>query len=238
MEDKLFLSPIVKDPQHVLDIGTGTGIWAIDMADEYPNASVIGTDLSAMQPNMLPPNCKFEVDDAEEEWTYNQKFDFIHARMMVGAFKDWPAYFKRAYNNMAPGGWIEMQDAMFPMVSDDGTLKPDSPLQDWNNKLIEAGKRSGRQLIVPPLYEGWMKEAGFVNTHMVKYKWPQNPWPKDPHYKELGQWTLVNIMEGLQGFSLALMTRFLGMTPAEIELLLVEVRKDMKNPKIHSYWEM
>jgi ubiquinone/menaquinone biosynthesis C-methylase UbiE len=30
LDDHLFLAPIKENPQHVLDIGTGTGIWAID----------------------------------------------------------------------------------------------------------------------------------------------------------------------------------------------------------------
>lgn len=34
-------------------------------------------------------------------------------------------------------------------------------------------------------------------------------------------WTLANILEGLQGFSLALMTRFLGLSAEEVELLYV-----------------
>jgi methylase of polypeptide subunit release factors len=37
----------------VLDIGTGTGIWAIDFADEHPEAEVIGTDLSPIQRKIL-----------------------------------------------------------------------------------------------------------------------------------------------------------------------------------------
>jgi hypothetical protein len=40
----LFLAPIGKAPQRVLDIGTGTGIWAIDFADQFPSAEVIGTE--------------------------------------------------------------------------------------------------------------------------------------------------------------------------------------------------
>jgi methylase of polypeptide subunit release factors len=38
------LAPL-DNPQRILDIGTGTGIWAIDMAYRYPSAEVIGTDL-------------------------------------------------------------------------------------------------------------------------------------------------------------------------------------------------
>lgn len=30
---ELYLSPIGKNVQRVLDLGTGTGIWAIDMAE-------------------------------------------------------------------------------------------------------------------------------------------------------------------------------------------------------------
>jgi methylase of polypeptide subunit release factors len=41
---KLHLAPI-DTPQKILDIGTGTGIWAIDAADTYPSAEVVGTDL-------------------------------------------------------------------------------------------------------------------------------------------------------------------------------------------------
>lgn len=29
--DKLFAAPIAKHPQRILDIGTGTGIWAMEM---------------------------------------------------------------------------------------------------------------------------------------------------------------------------------------------------------------
>ena len=68
----------------------GTGIWAIDIADQYPSAEVIGTDIATSQPSLVPPNLRFEIDDMEEEWMYASKFDLIHMRMLGGAIRDWP----------------------------------------------------------------------------------------------------------------------------------------------------
>ena len=34
-----FQSPIEKNAQYVLDIGTGDGSWALDVADKFPNVS-------------------------------------------------------------------------------------------------------------------------------------------------------------------------------------------------------
>lgn len=45
----------------------------------------------------IPANVMFEIDDAEAEWTYAEKFDFIYARMMLGAFKDWPRFFEQCF---------------------------------------------------------------------------------------------------------------------------------------------
>ena len=46
---ELHLAPLL-NPKKILDIGTGTGLWAIEMADRYPDAMVVGTDLSPTQP--------------------------------------------------------------------------------------------------------------------------------------------------------------------------------------------
>lgn len=48
--DKLCQAPVIKNPevQRVLDLGTGTGIWAIDFACQNPHAEVIGMDLRSV----------------------------------------------------------------------------------------------------------------------------------------------------------------------------------------------
>jgi len=67
------------------------------MGDEYPNASVIGNDLSAIQPPWVPPNVKFMLDDAESPWAYPAPFDFIFCRYMAICIHNFPQLITRAY---------------------------------------------------------------------------------------------------------------------------------------------
>ena len=46
----------------------------------------------------MPPNCRFELDDAKLEWTYAaDRFDFVHLRCLFGSIKDWPALYREVY---------------------------------------------------------------------------------------------------------------------------------------------
>jgi hypothetical protein len=69
-----------------------------DMADQYGSAEVIGTDLAPTQPTFVPPNCKFEIDDASSEWTFTpNSTDLVFFRFMLGCFADWPAVYREAF---------------------------------------------------------------------------------------------------------------------------------------------
>lgn len=96
--DKLFWAPLDAQCKKVLDIGTGTGIWAIDFADMFPAAEVTGTDISSIQPTWVPPNCSFEIDDAESDWTWKPNtFDYIHNRNFICCIRNWPKLIQQSF---------------------------------------------------------------------------------------------------------------------------------------------
>ncbi|CCC05728.1 hypothetical protein SMACR_10069 [Sordaria macrospora] len=132
LDGDLFKAPITEDPKNALDLGTDTGLWAIDFADKYLDCSVIGTDISLIQPTRVPPNLRFEVDDYNKEWTCNANFfDFVHIHWLTGTVKDWHTLYKEAYRCCKPGGGIEHIDASGTVLSDDGTVEKDMAMGQW-----------------------------------------------------------------------------------------------------------
>ncbi|KAL4886804.1 S-adenosyl-L-methionine-dependent methyltransferase [Aspergillus karnatakaensis] len=231
----LYRAPIKPDIKRILDLGTGTGVWAIDVADQFPDAIITGTDLSPIQPTWVPPNCRFEIDDYELDWNFSQPFEYIHMRGIEGSVKDFQKLFKQANDNLTRGGWFEICDFTVGVFSDDDTAQKATSLQKWRDLLVEASGKFGKQFSVAGNYKQWMADAGFTDVHEEIYKVPFSPWPKNPKLKSLGRFHQANMLEALEAYSLALMTRFLGWTVDDVQVLLAGVRKELQDRTLHIY---
>ncbi|KAM0436822.1 hypothetical protein ACHAPT_002534 [Fusarium lateritium] len=241
LDNKLFLAPIGDSPQRVIDVGTGTGIWAIDFADQFPSAEVIGTDLSPIQPPWVPPNCKFELDDAQLPWPYpDNHFDYVHIRVLMGAIKDWPALYKEVYRCLKPGGWFEHLDYSIDVRSDDNSIPEDSPFNGWGSLFQKAGEKMGRSFRI--IEDGqslqWLKDAGFTDTDEHRFKLPTGGWAADKKWKEVGQYNLLITENSLEGYVLFLLTQVMGWEVAEVQVFLAKTRKALRDKSIHSYAEV
>ena len=263
---KIFLAPL-NNPKRILDIGTGSGQWAIEMgklkfcivlwkclltiiilnlaADIFPNAELTGTDLSPIQPNCVPVNVHFYIDDAtESDWLWPENhFDHIHTAMLLGSHISIETLICTAFKYVKPGGYVECHDYDVTLRCDDGTLPPSDPnanspyaFQNWVQLLTASADRLDRSITFASRMSAWMREAGFVDVEEKVTKIPINPWPRDEKFKQIGAWNEQNWLEGLQAFSYALLgARGLGWTQEQIEVYLIDVRKSVSDRRVHAY---
>ncbi|KAJ5557369.1 hypothetical protein N7513_002958 [Penicillium frequentans] len=238
-ENPLFRAPITK-PEHILDLGTGKGTWAIDVADMFPDATVRGVDLFPPPVTWMPPNCILEVDDALQEWTWQSNFDLVHLRIMIGSFDaaEWDRVYKRIYDNLRPGGWIEQLEA-FPQIDcDDDSIPADSTLRTWGPNMLACGTAAGRECDILDTMAASIRKAGFVEVHEKAYKWPIGGWPRDRRYKEAGTVNYQHWMDGMEGWCMWLLTKFgppQPWTKEEVVVYVAKMRAELRNPYYHGY---
>ncbi|KAL1851831.1 hypothetical protein Plec18170_006134 [Paecilomyces lecythidis] len=237
MRRKLFLAPLEDSVGRVLDLGTGTGVWAMDFADQFPHAEVWGNDLSPIQPTYVPPNVKFIVDDFEDEWAYgDQKFDFIHARYLAVSVKDFAKLIRRCYENTVPGGWVEFQDWDCVIYSEDGSTEGTS-IKQYYEAVLPIMRQTGVEPGPGPKLEGWFRDAGFEDIHVEKFLMPMGAWPKDKRLKTLGAWNLVTAQSGFEASAIAPLTRHGGWSKEEVKILVAKTINDARNPDIHGLFD-
>jgi hypothetical protein len=160
--------------------------------------------------------------------------------MLVTCFQSHLAVFKSAFDFLRPGGYIELQDASFPFLGADEKWNG-SAFQRWMGLVMDGAKAMGKDWNRVPMYKSYLEEIGFVDIVECRFNYPIGSWPKGAKNKTLGVWGRANILQGLGALSMAILTRGLGVTAAEIELLLDDVRKDINksgNESIHLYVPM
>ncbi len=139
--------------------------------------------------------------------------------------------------HLKPGGYLELQEFDLPL-SDDGTLRPDQPLHQSMKYIVEAAEKVGSPFMDITKLKGKLEALGFVDVKQVPYKWPSNTWPKNKKYKEIGAWNHENIKSGISGFMMAAMTRGLGWTKGDVDILAARAKRDLADRSIHCYWPM
>ncbi|KAG9247341.1 S-adenosyl-L-methionine-dependent methyltransferase [Calycina marina] len=233
LDDKLSWAPVV-EPKYVLDIATGTGMWALEFAEQNPQSHVIGTDLSLIQPSRDGlTNCEFIREDAEDQWIFSHKFDYIHLRAILTCFNDCKAVFQQCFDNLNDGGYIEIQGFVGTVLSDDGTLD-NTALARCAELTFHALSKFGKDMFRLMKYTQWLKEIGFVDIVEQRLPAPINTWPADKKFKKIGMYTCADMSDAMEATA-AKIYPALGLSTEEIGQLVKQAQIDLRNSDIHAY---
>ncbi|CCX16256.1 Similar to Demethylmenaquinone methyltransferase; acc. no. Q9RRT0 [Pyronema omphalodes CBS 100304] len=231
LDGELHLSPL-SHPRRILDVGTGTGVWASDMAYKFPNTRVIGTDLSPIQV-ATPDNCTFEIEDADDNWLYPPNyFSMVHTRNLLGGITNWKRFFDETYRSLHPNGWLELHESPYKIYSNNPAYT-DIPLMRTVTLFSDISARLGRVCGEEVFgFKALMEAAGFVDVTETRYRLPIGTWPDSTNEKEIGRYNLLNCLDGIEGFALAIVGQGENIDPQE---MMDEARKDILNKRARLY---
>ena len=233
----LHVTPLIpSNVRNVLDIGTGTGMWAVDFAEAHPHATVLGTDLSPIQPPYVPRNCSFLIDNAENDWIFDDKFDFIHGRMLIMGIHDWPRFFRQSWDYLNPGGWLEVKEPQFPIICVDDSVTATSPLMAFSLNVRDSAARAGIDTMIVHQFREMLEHQGFVNIRVEPVKWPVGPWPRGEALKMIGRWMVPDTKEFVKPAGMKLFTTHLGWSRERVDEFMETVLQDIDDRRTHYHW--
>lgn len=227
LNNQLTLGLIPRSAKRILDIGTGTGDWAMAVAERFPEAEIIATDITnAFLPPSAPPNVFFELDDAQNEWAHNEPFDFIHMRDLSGAFSNWSAIYAEVSKFLKPGGSFEITDCGLIHF----TEIPDSNTSIFNGAVRSAADKSGRPLDLDHLKKPILDNAGLRVMKIRVLEVPLGTYDPNPQKKRTGKMAMIAALESLEAVSLRLLTRHLGWKEGGVRELCEKVQEEVMRP--------
>ena len=86
--------------------------------------------------------------------------------------------------------------------------------------------------------KNFVRDARFENVHHRRFSFRPGPWPKDPAYKELGQYNITQFKDRVEVFSSPWLVGVLGWTVDEVKAVVEEVKKDTRNPDLHIQFDL
>jgi len=163
----------------ILDIASGPGGWALEVAFAHPKKRVVGIDISN---NMLAyaraqarvqglKNVRFLYMDATSPLNFpDASFDFVNARFVSGFMwkEAWPKLLRECMRIVRPGGFIRLTESDTASTGVCNSLAAER----LNRLAVRAGYNTGRSFCpdpdsgyggITPMLRWFLKQAGAQN---------------------------------------------------------------------------
>ncbi|EKM61450.1 uncharacterized protein PHACADRAFT_248069 [Phanerochaete carnosa HHB-10118-sp] len=134
-------------PKSVVDLGSGSGSWILDVARDFPHVQAVAVDLIPLQVTCvdgpcpsrmhgyqhpscrhMPPNCRSEIDDINLGLQhYTGEFDVSHVRLISSGIRDYDGLIDQIALTLKPGGLVDLTEFDFRVY---GADRRPAPLED------------------------------------------------------------------------------------------------------------
>ncbi|KAJ3496093.1 hypothetical protein NLG97_g2917 [Lecanicillium saksenae] len=238
------------NPTRVLDLGAGTGIWAIQVAEEFlPESQVVAVDLNRIQPAFIPENLRIiPLDIEKDDWVppptddrgpFPTDCDLVHMRLLLGSLhsESWPAVYQKAYNHTAPGGYFEQIELDWEPRWE-GQRPKNSALLEWSHKFLEGMDRFRCSARMNSKMVEHMVTAGYEEFEETVIRCCVNPWCDDGDEKRVAEWFNLCLMESIEAMGLAPLVEHHGMTVYQVRELQERVMDEICRLQYHAYFNM
>jgi SAM-dependent methyltransferase len=170
------------NPSAILDVGTGSARWAMEVAALFPGAQVIGLDLVPPAVDMQqvlgrgldqrPSNYSFHVGNLLEGLPFqDNSFDFVHMRSLLTAIPatQWPAVVQQLARVTRPGGWVELAECGVAQAGGPGLM---GLWQSW----IDMCAKRGVDFTLGHTIGTMLTSAGLTHVQQRAIAFPMGAW--------------------------------------------------------------
>ncbi len=166
--------------EQVLDIASGPGDWALEVAFKHPHLEVVGTDFNENMVNYAKArgraqrlkNVFFQAMSWTEGFDFpDNTFDFINGRLLVLLLpqKYWAAVIQDAFRILRPGGILRLIDTDTILTSSWAV----DTIHHWTLQVFQRNgfgfSPTGRTLGMSPILPYLVRNAGFVDVRSERY---------------------------------------------------------------------
>lgn len=212
-----YFAPIGQ-PESILDVGCGTGRWASEMAELFPQASVVGFDQVAPTPlEDMPVRYHFQQGSVLHKLNFkDHEFSFVHQRLLCLAIPSsyWPAEIQELVRVTQRGGWVETVEAD---ISFQNAGPQSNLLSDW---IYRSCKRRGIDPRTSLNLKPVLQQAGLINVKAETIAIPVGKWGD-----KIGEMGIINMHAIWQAMK-APVVSFAGVSGDEYDHVISDVLQE------------
>ncbi|SMQ45224.1 unnamed protein product [Zymoseptoria tritici ST99CH_3D7] len=246
LNNQLHVAVLRTNPRRILDIGYGTGFWMLDMETKYPGAEITGIDMEEPPAGVKSNgrlNFRSSVDFTAPRWPIeDSSVDLVHMAQLLGCVPNWSDHYTKAYRSLRPGtGQIEHVEIDWtPRSYASGFPHNATDLWNWWGWMLQASERAGKPLAYRDDTESLLEGAGFVDVSHKRVRVPLcGSDRRDRQEKQLAHGYQMTMgytgSQSFTGMSMALFTRYLNMSPRDVEQICARALQVVQQGELPLY---